>query len=383
LIAAGKKYDDEVLKVQADGLQKQYDLKKSDDDKKKKDQEKAKQEADKSLQEQKQRAQEAMKVNEELRKSNQLAGKEGQEADIVKVEQDYQEKLAILQKAGASEIELELWKANQIAVIREKYRKEEQKNIKDAWEAEKEARVQAITEKDDLDKAELEKRKAAQQKQVDGIIQAAGELIANDQMSYAEREGMLSTSEASLLANTKLTEDQRTSIETAFTQARIELAEQESKAKAGAYQAIGGALTQLSDLIGKQTVAGKALGIATAGINTWVGVTEVLKTKSILPEPLATISRIANIATVVASGLGAIKNIMKVQVPGASGGAGATPSLPAALAPLTPQAGTTALDQASINAIGNSAANRTFVLDSDVQNNRERATRLARAARLG
>lgn len=35
------------------------------------------------------------------------------------------------------------------------------------------------------------------------------------------------------------------------------------------------------------------------------------------------------------------------------------------------------------NQIGNAAASRVYVLDSDIQNNRERDARLNRAARLG
>jgi hypothetical protein len=77
----------------------------------------------------------------------------------------------------------------------------------------------------------------------------------------------------------------------------------------------GNALGALSELIGKDTVAGKALGIAQATINTYVGVSEVLKAKAVLPEPANTITKIASVATTIATGLKTVREIMAVKVP--------------------------------------------------------------------
>lgn len=68
-------------------------------------------------------------------------------------------------------------------------------------------------------------------------------------------------------------------------------------------------------ILGEQSAAGKAAGVATATINTWQGVTEVWRSPSSLPEPFATISKVASIATVLASGFNAIKNISKTKTP--------------------------------------------------------------------
>ena len=70
-----------------------------------------------------------------------------------------------------------------------------------------------------------------------------------------------------------------------------------------------------------------------------------------------------------------------VPIPGKGGGAGggSVPSAPAA--PIIPRPQTTALDQQSINAVGNAAA-RSYVLETDVTNNQERIRRLNRAARI-
>lgn len=157
--------------------------------------------------------------------------------------------------------------------------------------------------------------------------------------------------------------------------------------KRDTYRMTGEAMNALADVVGKQTIAGKALAVAQALINTYLGVTEVLRNKTIVPEPFGTIQKVASVATILASGFSAVRNITKTQVPGGGGG-GSTPSMGAAgvNAPVTPQATATTLSAATIQGIGNAAAggvNRAYVLDSDVRNSDERNARLQRAARLG
>lgn len=176
----------------------------------------------------------------------------------------------------------------------------------------------------------------------------------------------------------------KTEMERQFKEARVEIANAEHDAKVDLMHDIGSAGDALMNLIGQQTGVGKALGIATATINTWVGVTEVIRAKSLLPEPLATISKVANITAIVASGLGAVKNILKVKVP--SGGGGSAGGGAGASAPLTPQLSTQSTQLAGvrdqINNLGNGAM-RAFVVESDITNNQERITRINRAARIG
>jgi len=141
-------------------------------------------------------------------------------------------------------------------------------------------------------------------------------------------------------------------------------------------------LGRAADLFGKQTAVGKTLAIAEATINTYAGATQALRGKVAAPEPLATAIRIAQAALIVATGIKSIKEIIKTKVPGTGGGATpATPSLDVQ-APLTPQVGSTALNQEAINNTGNATV-RAFVIETDVENQRERIERLNRAARLG
>ena len=172
-----------------------------------------------------------------------------------------------------------------------------------------------------------------------------------------------------------------------IAKAEYEAKEELRQAETKLYQDVGNALGLLGDLIGKETAAGKALAIAQATINTWLGVTEVLKQKSILPEPAATISKIANTVAIVASGLSAVRNIIKTRVPGGGGGAGGTAT--GGLATAAPLQAAVPIgtqlqlqNQQAINQMGNQAT-RAYILNSDLQNNQQINAYLLRNASIG
>lgn len=162
-------------------------------------------------------------------------------------------------------------------------------------------------------------------------------------------------------------------------------AKKRAQAQIDAARMSGEALNALADVVGRQTAAGKTLATAQALINTYLGVSEVIRNRTVIPEPFGTIQKIASIATILASGFSAVRNINKVQVPGGGGGSSPSTTAVSASAPLTPATGTTTLDAQSIQNIGNAAAsgvNRSYVLETDIRNNTERSARLQRAARL-
>lgn len=206
-------------------------------------------------------------------------------------------------------------------------------------------------------------------------------------------QSSMSSLEQRTTANIEAINKQRASDEQAkkneifWAEESAKIAEQERDAKVNAAQASGDALIALADVVGRQTVAGKTLATAQALINTYLGVTEVLRNKTVLPEPAGTIQKIASVATILASGFSAVRNITKTQVPGGGGGGASAPTQSVtATAPITPQAGSMQLNTATIQGIGNAAAggvNRAYVLDADINNQSERQARLHRAARLG
>ena len=169
-----------------------------------------------------------------------------------------------------------------------------------------------------------------------------------------------------------------------YSDIKIAQDEKERKSKQDSIRAVGDALGTLSDIIGKDTAAGKAMAVAQALIYTYLGASEVIKAKSTLPEPFGTIQKIASVAAIIATGIKSVKAITAVKVPGGGGGGGVSVPSVSAVAPLTPQAPQaqiTSLSQGSINAVGN-AANRAYVLETDVSNNQERIRRLNRASRI-
>ena len=239
---------------------------------------------------------------------------------------------------------------------------EEQKTrdrlIAEAKSASSQAELTAIIEgferQDQADREEAERRKVASQKEFDDIF---AQLEAENE---AERQAAI---------------------------AQKEIEKEKSDFKKQQLSEVGDAIGKLGEIVGKETAAGKALGIATALINTYQGATEALKQKSTLPSPFDFVAKAINVAAIVASGIKSVKAIASVKVPGGGGGAPSIPSISTGggAAPISPSAPIqntlTQLDQGSINRLG-SATNRSYVVESDITNSQERIRRINRAARL-
>ena len=185
-------------------------------------------------------------------------------------------------------------------------------------------------------------------------------------------------------ANKKVNESKISDIQKTESENRIKQDELERKTKIDSAKAIGDSLGALSDLVGKQTATGKALGVAQALINTYIGASEVLRAKSVLPEPIGTISKVVNVATIIATGIKSVKAIIGTKVPNAGGGGGggvSTPSIPAITPPLPPQLQTQMINGGQVNQLASATA-RAYVVESDVSGNQERINRLNRASRI-
>jgi hypothetical protein len=169
-----------------------------------------------------------------------------------------------------------------------------------------------------------------------------------------------------------------------LTESRQKIAEAEGGHKKRQLEEIKATITNLMEVVGKQTVAGKALGIATALINTYQGASEAIKQKSVLPSPFDVIAKIANVAAIIATGLKTVRAITSVQVPG--GGGGSTQNAPTitASAPVAPVQASTKLDEGSIAGINTGQQSiRAHVVESDQQAQARRAQRLQGASVLG
>ena len=177
-----------------------------------------------------------------------------------------------------------------------------------------------------------------------------------------------------------ITEEQFTAGIDANAKARIDIDKKEADQKIALAQQSAAALTQLSDIVGKETAAGKALAVSAALINTYLGITAGVK----LGFPAA----IPAVAIAAMTGFSAVKNIIATKVPGgASGGSAGNMTSPsisalAPMAPAQPQAATTNISTQSINALGNQAQ-RAYVVESDVTSNQQRMAAIQQRARFG
>ena len=141
------------------------------------------------------------------------------------------------------------------------------------------------------------------------------------------------------------------------------------------------ALDALSAIIDQNSVAGKAIAVAQAVINTYQGATKALGQGGVLGFVTA--------GAVIAAGLMNVKKIVSTKIPSAKGtgsveGGASAPSLNASapIAPPEQQTQRTSLDTQTINAIGNQAI-RSYVVESDVTSNQQRIAAIQQRARFG
>jgi hypothetical protein len=142
------------------------------------------------------------------------------------------------------------------------------------------------------------------------------------------------------------------------------------------------ALATVGSLIDQNSVAGKAIAVTQAIINTYQGASKALAQGGIFG-PVAA-------AATIAAGFVNVKKIINTKIPSAKGtgnvadsGGGSMSMSAAPISPSAPIQNTvTSLSQQSINQMG-SAAGRAYVVESDITNQQEKIIRINRAARLG
>jgi len=136
-----------------------------------------------------------------------------------------------------------------------------------------------------------------------------------------------------------------------LSDSRIKINELEAAAKEALLNKTSSTASKAAELLGKNTLAGKALSIAAATINTYQGITAELATKTVTPFEIGL--KIANVAIIAATGFKAVKDIVSVKVPGAGGGGGSAPSLSAGIS-----GGGGASSAPKFNVVGNSGVNQ-------------------------
>tara|TARA_B110000503_G_scaffold33115_1_gene53851 strand:- start:2030 stop:3820 length:1791 start_codon:yes stop_codon:yes gene_type:complete len=168
--------------------------------------------------------------------------------------------------------------------------------------------------------------------------------------------------------------------------ASVEIAEEERKAKQTALDGYAGAVSSLSNTIGQETAAGKGLAVASSLISTYAAITATLENSAKTAAggiPGYAIAQ--SIATGIA-GLAAVKKIMSVQVPGGRGG-GSTQSASMPTAPTPPAfniVGSSGETQLA-DAIGSQTQRpaRAYVVSNDVTTAQEMDRNIIEGASIG
>jgi hypothetical protein len=132
--------------------------------------------------------------------------------------------------------------------------------------------------------------------------------IAQNEQIDLEVQGLIKSAEI----QNKKTQDEKDNAD-----ARIRIADAEFQAKQMLLDGISGSLDAVSEIVGRQTAAGKALAVASALIDTYASIAGQLKAFSGVPVPGFAIAQA--VATGLA-GFAAVKNILKVKVPYDKGG---------------------------------------------------------------
>ena len=126
-----------------------------------------------------------------------------------------------------------------------------------------------------------------------------------------------------IAADTKAINDKTLADEKAITDAKIALAATEKKAKLDAVDAVANTLSGMSELLGKETAAGKAAAVASATINTFSSAQKAYDATVGIPYVGPVLAPI-NAGLAIVAGIKNVKSILAVKVPG--GGGGSAPS---------------------------------------------------------
>jgi hypothetical protein len=175
--------------------------------------------------------------------------------------------------------------------------------------------------------------------------------------------------------------------EKAFTQAvkensdaRVKIDQAEVSAKLENASKIAGLLSGLSNLIGKETAAGKGFAVASATIDTYLSAQKAYQSMVGIPVAGPALAAVAA-GVAIAGGIKNVREIVRTKVPGGGGGVSA-PNI-AASAPSVTSAVPT-LGTSPVTALGTMMQNqpplRAFVVESEVTNSQKRVADIERRA---
>jgi hypothetical protein len=380
--------------------------------------EKASAERDKQMQ----KEMEAEAILQEAR--TKMLNEQQQQEEAIK--KTYAEKQKKLDEAGVKDDgSLEAARSKELQAVRDKFQKEEaqkeaefQKQLNDIrtqtrlegiTDENEKAREQILIEyqkqRDEVlnnekltseQKTALQLELAQQEQQALATLQESIDL-ANSERAIAELDMQMKEAEASFQIQKDLidqkealsleqfqkgliNEQQYNEALKGYSEARMEIDQKENEAKMQNAAMAAGLLGTVSDLVGKNTAAGKATAIAATTIDTYLGAQKAYTSQLIPGDPSSPIRAAIAAAIAVAGGIKNVREIVKTKVPG--GGAASAPSISAAAPGGVPQVPT--IGNSPITALGAAMQPtqplRAYVVESEVTGTQKRVADIERRA---
>lgn len=260
--------------------------------------------------------------------------------------------------------------------------------------------------RDERNKARLEKEKEHRQ-DITNLLKSyndtnkgfqqdelASYVDTTDQIMQTKLDEKQQVLEAQILTNQILSDSdaQRLNDELVNAETRKRIAKEEADYKIEQAKRAADLLDGISNLIGKQTAAGKAAAVASTIINTYAAAQLAFKNAQLNPiSILGSAYPYIQAGLAIAAGIKNVQQIMSVPVPnGGGGGGGSVPSgggysfSSGGTAPISPQTNvvTTQLTNQNLNELKNNTV-KAYVVESEMTDAQTRIRRIQQAAEFG
>lgn len=233
-------------------------------------------------------------------------------------------------------------------------------------------------EKDDeaKKKADEDARTKFEKDQAENLLRNQNQMEMEN-LSFEEQRILINEREQILLSDKQLTDQQRIAIHKQTADAQIKIDELKAKSQTDILNAVSQSMNIATELLGESTAAGKGLAVASALINTYLGISAGVK----LGYPMA----IPAVAAAALTGFKAVKNILSTKVPGKSGGGsggGGSMSAPPVAMPNPNSISGSNVNQLA-STIGNQPPIKTYVVAGDVTSQQGMDRSIVKSATIG
>ena len=227
-----------------------------------------------------------------------------------------QEKLDLQAQRDLEEIEALKKKGANIELLMKQHN--EKYTLLDSQLQEKLAKEKKDKDDEAQKKADEDARTKFEKDQAENLLRNQNQMEM-DNLSFEDQRTLINEREQILLSDKTLTDQQRIAIHKQTADAQTKIDELKSKAQVDMLNAVSSSMDIAAELIGENTAAGKGLAVASALINTYLGISAGVK----LGYPQA----IPAVALAALTGFKAVKNILAVKVPAKGGSSVSTGSM--------------------------------------------------------